>query len=59
MGGNAKNNPEVLQVKLLQQPVNTNSYTDLQGSTADVSQNQTVAAQFKLLLILQQKRRPS
>lgn len=54
-----KNNPEVLQVKLLQQPVNTNSYTDLQGSTADVSQNQTVAAQFKLLLILQQKRRPS
>lgn len=51
--------PEVLQVKLLQQPVNTNSYADLQGSTADVSQNQTVTAEFKILLILKQKYPPS
>lgn len=50
-----KRNPEVLQVTLLQQPVNTNSLTDLQGSTADIGQNQAAAAQFKILLILNLK----
>jgi hypothetical protein len=54
-----KNNPAVLQVALLQQPVNTNSYTDLHGSTADIGQNQAADAQFKLLVILQQKHLPS
>jgi hypothetical protein len=47
-----KQNPSVEQVVILQQPVNTSSLANLQGSTLDQQARQFPAALFKLKIIL-------
>ncbi len=47
-----KQNKSVDQVAILQQPVNTSSLVNLQGSTLDEQTQQLPAAQFKIKLIL-------
>lgn len=47
-----KQNKSVEQVAIVQQPVNTSSLVNLQGSTLDEQAQQLPAAQFKIKLIL-------
>jgi hypothetical protein len=47
-----KQNKEVEQVIVLQQPVNTSSLVNLQGSTFDQDTRQSAAAVFKIKVIL-------
>lgn len=47
-----KNNSQVVQVVILQQPVNTSSLAKLQGSTLDEQNQQLPAAEFKLKVVL-------
>jgi len=47
-----KQNKAVEQVVILQQPVNTSSFANLQGSTLDEQAQQLPSAQFKIKLIL-------
>ncbi len=45
-------NPLVADVKLIQAPVNVSSYTNLQGSTTDTTENNKAQALFKIRLVL-------
>jgi len=49
-----KSNPKVEQVVVLQEPVNTSSYANLQGSTKDENTAQRTPPVFKLKIILKQ-----
>ncbi|MCX7626865.1 MAG: hypothetical protein N2Z69_00385 [Methylophilaceae bacterium] len=49
---NLRRNPQVEQVVILQQPVNTSSLVKLQGTTLDQQAQQMPAAHFKLRLVL-------
>lgn len=54
-----KANQKVSAVEILQAPVNTSSYVDLQGSTTDEQSNQRQPAIFKLKVILKPIEKPT
>lgn len=47
-----KNNPDVEQVMVLQEPVNASSFASLQGSTLDENTSERAPAAFKLKVVL-------